>query len=270
MRGASTAINAIGDGRLAAEEIIRELGVESENSTSSVFLTPDLNELQFRKSIRTKEQTPHESSLKDRANFNLVMETFSTEQATLEASRCLSCDQLCSVCVSVCPNLANFTYQVTPKTYKLFKAVAVEGGNPEIVPDEEFTVEQPYQVMNIRDLCNECANCVTFCPSAGKPYQDKPGISLSMESFNLEEEGYFLSKLQNRTVLIHKHHSRISTLSLDNNLYTYETDQVRAILDTETLALKEVRFLTACVKEYRFSFAAEMSIILKGAMQLPF
>jgi hypothetical protein len=55
---------------------------------------------------------------------------------------------------------------------------------------------------------------------------------------------------------------------MEGGNYIYETKQVRAMLDPETFRLREVVFKTPCVKEYRFTFAAEMSVILKGATQL--
>jgi putative selenate reductase len=79
------------------------------------------------------------------------------EQAGVEAGRCLDCDVFCGVCVSVCPNLALQTYEVDPAAAGL---------------------RQRYQVAVIADLCNECGNCTTFCPTSGKPYRDKPRHTL--------------------------------------------------------------------------------------------
>ena len=30
----------------------------------------------------------------------------------------------------------------------------------------------------LTDFCNECGNCVTFCPTSGEPYRDKPRLYL--------------------------------------------------------------------------------------------
>ena len=136
--------------------------------------------------------------------------------------------------------------------------------------DRIFNVEQPHQVLNIRDLCNECANCETFCPSSGKPYADKPGLCLSIQTLNQEGEGYFLSQLPDRQVLIYKNKENIKTLSLVDGKYLYETDQVKATINPDDFSIQDVRFLTPCVTQYHFTFAAEMSIIMKGAMQLVF
>lgn len=69
----------------------------------------------------------------------------SSEEHT-DGFRCLSCDRICDVCVDVCPNRANVT---------------VEAG------------KLSHQIVHIDRMCNECGNCATFCPHAGKPYRDK-------------------------------------------------------------------------------------------------
>jgi putative selenate reductase len=68
----------------------------------------------------------------------------SAEEHT-DGFRCLCCNRICDVCVDVCPNRAN---------------AAVETGKSR-------------QIVHIDRICNECGNCATFCPHAGKPYRDK-------------------------------------------------------------------------------------------------
>ena len=119
-----------------------------------------------------------------------------------------------------------------------------------------------------RILCNECGNCTTFCPSSGRPFADKPGLCLSVNTLNEEGSGFFLSRLPDRTVLIFKEQGHIRTLGLVGELYHYETEQVKAVIRPDDFSLVEVKFLTPCVKEFHFTFAAEMSIVLKGALQL--
>jgi len=268
MRGASTAINAIADGRLAAAEIISDLGLQSSpaKGKSSKNITWDM--LMHRRSLREYGISPRETDLDNRRNFNLVMSGYQPDEAIRESSRCLYCDELCNTCVTVCPNLANYSYTIEPVKYHLKKAVKTEDGKIIHEPDQEFCVEQPYQILNIRDLCNECGNCTTFCPSSGKPYTDKPGLCLSIETLNQEGEGYYLSRLHGSDILIHKHHESIRTLTLSNGKYTYETDQVRAVIRPTDFELQEIEFLTPCVKECQFVFAAEMSIVMKGAMEV--
>ncbi|MEI6435855.1 MAG: FAD-dependent oxidoreductase [Bacteroidota bacterium] len=267
MRGASTAINAIGDGRKAAAEICPSPPPLPEGEGRKIC-SSDWEDLMVKKATRSYGFSPAETSINQRRNFNMVMSSLTAEQAYNEASRCLQCDLICNVCVSVCPNLANFSFQVEPVTFQMQKAVLLGNGSVGFIPGDTFHVEQSYQVMNIRDLCNECGNCSTFCPTAGRPFSDKPGICLSIQSFNEEETGFFLSRLPDRLVLIYKEQNHIRTLSLVENNYIYETDQVKAVIRKDDFSLIEVKFLTPCVREFHFTFAAEMSVILKGAMEM--
>ncbi len=290
LRGASTAINAIGDGRKAAVEMVNDLsallpsplrggsgggvnhrpepGGDRGGVPTNCCRPGDHHDLLHRKSTRQYGFHPVETTLENRQNFDLVISPFSADEAKKEASRCLHCDILCNVCVSVCPNLANFGYQIEPVCYSLEKAVLKEDGIIAFEKDKVFRVDQPFQVLNIRDLCNECGNCTTFCPSSGRPFADKPGICLSVNSLNLEGTGFFLSRLPEKRVLIYKEKENIRTLSLIDGKYLYETNLVSALIHPDNFALLEVKFLTPCVKEAHFEFAAEMSIILKGSMQI--
>lgn len=272
MRGASTAINAIADGRKAASEIILNISHQTSPGNSQKSLPriqkSNIPDLMHRKAIREYGRHPAETALEERRNFNLVISSLSAEDARKEASRCLHCDEICNVCVSVCPNLANFGYSVEPVRYALKKAVLKEDGTIASEPDKIFEVNQQFQILNIRDLCNECGNCTSFCPSSGRPFADKPGIGLSLKSLNREGTGFFLSHLADKSVLIYKEQESIRTLSLTGGNYVYETNQVKAVIDPDSFDLLEVKFLTPCVREFHFEFAAEMSIILKGASLL--
>jgi putative selenate reductase len=85
-----------------------------------------------------------------------------------DASRCLSCNSLCEVCVDVCPNRANI-------------AIAIGA---------DFS--QPSQILHLDRLCNECGNCAVFCPTAGKPYLDKPTLFATVEDFEDSSNQGFL------------------------------------------------------------------------------
>lgn len=84
-----------------------------------------------------------------------------------EGSRCLRCNDICEVCVEVCPNRANV-------------AINVEG------------FEDLHQILHLDYSCNECGNCATFCPHAGQPYLDKVTLFATMEDFRTSENAGFL------------------------------------------------------------------------------
>lgn len=84
---------------------------------------------------------------------------------------CLSCDK----CVPVCPNDANFVFEVVPTRFQ-YRDYRLTRGT--LLPDEArwFAIEQAHQLANFADFCNECGNCDTFCPEYGGPFIEKPGF----------------------------------------------------------------------------------------------
>jgi putative selenate reductase len=210
VRGASSVINAIGDGQIAAKHILRTLEIEdrvSHEETQQDTLgtrlpealegeaqTPrviSIEDLKQKAAIREYGIEPPPAPLNLSVAFPLVQRTLTEEEAVAEASRCLLCDDYCSVCVGVCPNLANLTYTARAVEYPVQEA-SFKAGKLDIRDAGIFTVTQGPQVLNIGDLCNECGNCTTFCPTAGEPYKDKPQIHISEQSYREAEMGYRL------------------------------------------------------------------------------
>jgi putative selenate reductase len=282
MRGASTAINAIGDGRKAAEQIIRDAGISLNSpepgsqsglsaGISQTGLEPGLqrglsyDELMIKRASRIHARPEPVTADDERRTFNLLSATKDSTAMQEEAGRCLWCDEICSICTTVCPNFANRTYTVTPFSRMLQKAVRT--GNDEIIFKDDiiYEVNQQYQILHIANFCNECGNCNTFCPASGAPYREKPKFWLTTESFNNAGEGYLLSVTGNRTNLIHKQKGSFATLTRLPDRYIYETDFVMATFDRKTFKLTDTKFLTPCIKEAHFHRAAEMAVILQGA-----
>ena len=50
---------------------------------------------------------------------------------------------------------------------------------------------QALQTAVLTDFCNECGNCATFCPTAGRPYQDKPRLYVSKSEFESQADNAF-------------------------------------------------------------------------------
>ena len=268
LRGASTAINAIGDGRKAAEEIIRRAGIDFHIPKPANGKELSYRELMLKRAKRAFAPDLKELPTDERKNFKLIQQTLDEESIAAEATRCLYCDEICSICTTVCPNFANYAYTVEPVNWSMEKAV--RGKNNEVVreKDNAFQVDQSVQILNIANFCNECGNCTTFCPTSGSPYKDKPKLHLTLDSFKESEEGYYLARLDDRKNLIYKHEGRIKTLSETADEFIYETEFVMAKFSKTDFALKDARLLTPCVKLASFHEAAIMRIIMQGADQL--
>ena len=65
---------------------------------------------------------------------------------TEQDGQCLGCQTTCQCCVDVCPNRANAVIEL---------------------PDGRRTI------LHMDGMCNECGNCVSFCPYESKPFRDK-------------------------------------------------------------------------------------------------
>ena len=55
-----------------------------------------------------------------------------------------------------------------------------------------FVVDQRLQIAVLTDFCNECGNCVTACPTSGRPYVDKPRLYLDRADFEAQSSNAFM------------------------------------------------------------------------------
>ncbi len=135
-----------------------------------------------KKSRLARPEHAPELPVAERGGFAEVLLSLDPEAARREAARCLDCDEVCSLCVTVCPNRANQAYTVPPLSIEL-PSFVVEGGRAVPKGTTTLSVEQGVQIVNLGDACNECGNCVTFCPTSGAPYRDKPTFWIDPEGF---------------------------------------------------------------------------------------
>lgn len=189
-RGADSLINAIGDGKDVAYKIIEK--TISDFSLLEKEEINKLNPIQFQKkqAYRKYGSKMPEIELNDRDNFNLVHPSLSDAEAIEEAQRCLYCNDVCNICIGVCPNFANVSF-VADKTKIPIYTIKITGNTACSVSDY-LDIKQTNQILNIGDFCNECGNCNTFCPTSGAPYITKPKFYLTEESFNSEDNCFYL------------------------------------------------------------------------------
>lgn len=110
------------------------------------------------------------------------------EQAEKERERCLSCGTVCECCVQVCPNRANV-------------AIHVPG------------MAKP-QILHVDRMCNECGNCLVFCPYDSKPYKEKFTLFATEAEFDGSENKGFLP-LSDRVVKLRL--DDVRTVDLDRD-----------------------------------------------------
>ena len=95
--------------------------------------------------------------------------------AAKESGRCLHCPTVCECCVQVCPNRANI-------------AIEVPG------------LSMP-QILHVDRMCNECGNCMMFCPYDSRPYKEKLTLFSTRAAFDESDNPGFLP-LGGKRVLI--------------------------------------------------------------------
>ncbi len=270
LRGASTAIHAIADGRKSAEAIIEQANIDFKIALPKKKSTPTYTELMVKRAKRIKGLKINELPTDDRRNFKLVSQTANQKEIVKEASRCLYCNELCNICTTVCPNGANYSYSTPPVHYQLQKAIISENGKIKILEDKIFEVHQSHQILNITNFCNECGNCETFCPTSGAPYKEKPHIYLTKSSFDQAKEGYFLDKTEKGEFLIYKNKAFTARLQKDKDIYTYTTKSANVELYAHNFRVKNIQRIEKLPLEISFEDAAKMSIIMLGCKELIF
>ena len=238
------------------ELLRRELSIKSKiKLNKNLTPTKKLSLAEFQKKQAHREfgiELP-ETDLSERTSFELVNPVLTHEQAIKEAERCLYCDDICNICVGVCPNFANVAFESDKMQIPVYK-VYNNGSDRKFKVINYFEIKQSNQILNVADFCNECGNCVTFCPTNGSPFQTKPRFYLTEDSFNKEEFGYYISE----NLIKYKNKSGIEYLSLKDNLMTYENDNVIVNFDKNNFDLIDFKFKTNAFNEIVLQQAAEM------------
>ncbi len=213
-RGASSIIQGIADGKNVAFEIMRKNGISILN-TILENKKISKEDLHCKKINREYGKTISQTSLESRNSFSLVNINMLEQEAIAEASRCLLCDEVCDVCVTVCPNRANVSYKAKYQSYKV-PEILIKNSLLSITSWKSFKVGQKNQVYNVGDFCNECGNCATFCPTNGKPYVDKPKKYLSKLGFEAAigdcfyfDRDFMLAKIDNDLFRVIKKDNKI-------------------------------------------------------------
>ncbi|OQY49956.1 MAG: hypothetical protein B6230_07200, partial [Desulfobacteraceae bacterium 4572_89] len=264
IRGASTLIRAIGDGRKAVESIMMDASLSGNAFFDCKAQKRDIDLLDEKLAQRIygpnfSETDLLETDLSQRSGFDLVSRTMTKEMAIQEASRCLSCDTICNICTTVCPNRANISYTVEPFKTETHKAVCK---NHKVFVEKTgvFTISQAYQVINIGDFCNECGNCTSFCPSSGSPFMDKPKFYLSRPDFENEDSGYCI---EDHSIFKRKNGAQVS-LTEDSDTYAFDSEAVTATLDKNSFKIITINFKTQQDQEIDLKDAVELGFLYRS------
>ena len=187
--GPATIVQAIADGKAVAKNILEKEEITPDFVDFKVQI--DENQLYLRKGILCDEIDGEE-----------------------EANRCLSCDNICELCVDVCPNRANMLVKITNSNMK------------------------SHQIIHVDGMCNECGNCGVFCPHTGNPYKDKFTIFWNENEFiSSDNKGFFVKDLNTGECIVRDE---------ENNIINYKLGEKNIISNDYEEIIKE------CFKNYRF------------------
>ncbi|HNV95882.1 MAG TPA: putative selenate reductase subunit YgfK [Bacteroidales bacterium] len=265
LHNASTFIRAVGDGRKVAENIFAKENIDFSFEPEKESRNLNYADYMIKKSKRIKGIHSNETPIEQRKSFDIVVQPLTKEEAQKEAARCLLCDDVCSVCVTVCPNRANYTYFTTPKSIPVYQ-VNIDGNQINIEQTNRLTISQSYQIINIADFCNECGNCSTFCPTQGAPYKDKPKFYLTQKSFAQTAKGFYFDKETN--TLHFKEENKHSTLKTSDDYYFFENKELKITFTKHDFKIKHIEIIQKSASPFNTQTAAHMIALADAAKNL--
>ncbi|MDP2874695.1 MAG: putative selenate reductase subunit YgfK [Holophaga sp.] len=232
VHGPASVVQALADGLAAAEAMGRLHGVALPVAPALVKDRGPL-ELLARKAARMEAQTVPVLPVPARNGFREVIQSFGETEARSEADRCLACDEVCSLCVTVCPNRAHQGYTVPITALELPELIAVNGQLQQR-GTRTFPVNQSVQTYVLADFCNACGNCVPFCPTAGSPFRDKPRVWMDADGFAEDSEDAFRVSHTADGLVIEGRLAGHAHRLVWGPTAEYQSEQVRMVLDPVT------------------------------------
>jgi putative selenate reductase len=199
-----------------------------------------------------------------RYHFSANKKTPKKIESRLHLFDCISCDK----CIPVCPNDANFYFEVDP--------IEVEYDNIEISPQGwkktaggSFAIKEKHQIGNYADACNECGNCDVFCPEDGGPYIEKPRFFGSMEAYKKwnSHSGFVLRSDKDKMILFGRFKDQEYELHRDRNSSQtiFRNNAAQVTLDSETNDVLDASGSANTIIDLRYYFV--MKTLLNGILK---
>ena len=156
--------------------------------------------------------------------------------------------------------MALMTYASEPFATTLPR-LRVEDGSILADGREAYRAEQALQIAVLTDFCNECGNCVTACPTSGRPWRDKPRLYLDPAEFEAELDNAFM--LFDDGSVEGRFGGQTHRLSV-NGVVEYVSPSVSASFEIDTLALMDVTAGDGVSAEPSLRPAADMYVLWRG------
>jgi putative selenate reductase len=259
--GPASIVRAAADGKRVAAAIAAAHGL-TRPLAATVADPIDIHGLVARRARREYRVPVRVTPVEDRSGFEETTLGYTPEEAMAEASRCLDCHKICSLCVGVCPNMALMTYESEPVAADLPALVVRDGAIVAEGPRRRFAADQRLQIAVLTDFCNECGNCVTACPTSGSPFRDKPRLYLDRADFMAQETNAFMELGDG--VMEGRFGGQTHRISVHGRI-DYRAPTFRAVLEPASLGLIEATPTGAAEGEaLSLEPAAVMATLLAG------
>ncbi len=260
-----------GYGRLPKYLYNLEASMKKENAvTVEEFIVSSANRNEGKPDIGVKhatlyntERLLYESMENPRYHANNNRKTPNKIGSHLYLWDCINCDK----CIPVCPNDANFYFEIEPVNVT-FQNIKIENGKWELVDGGEFTVKKSHQIANFADACNDCGNCDVFCPEDGGPYIEKPRFFGSLGQWkewnNLS--GFVLLRGNEKVTLYGRFKDREYKLTFDNskNEAVFSNDEFNIKMDWDLSEVIDASADTNTTVNMEYYYA--MRTLIKGML----
>jgi putative selenate reductase len=154
------------------------------------------------------------------------------------------------------------TYESEPVSADLPGLVVRDGTMMVTTTGRRFQAEQQLQIAVLTDVCNECGNCVTACPTSGSPYRDKPRLYLDRADFLAQDSNAFMRLGDG--VMEGRFDGRTHRIEVNGRI-AYHGPAFSATLEPTTLELLEATPAGAAEgEELSLEPAAVMATLLAG------
>ena len=183
----------------------------------------------------------------------IVQRTIADERYTFEKNKavpkridshlwlydCISCDK----CIPVCPNDANFFYELEPTTIEFTNYT----WNGKLQPADRgvLKIEKKHQIANFADWCNECGNCDTFCPEYGGPFIQKPNFFANRDAWldNAKRDGFYITRRNGMSEIVGRIEGKVYSLTVDESEKAgiYNDGALEVKFDTTTHEIVNVK-----------------------------
>jgi putative selenate reductase len=181
---------------------------------------------------------------------------------------CISCDK----CVPVCPNNANFTFELPRQEveYRDFilrgdTAVPAEGGVLRII--------KPHQIANFAPFCNECGNCDTFCPEYGGPFIEKPGFFHDLGQWEAATgwDGFHISRTPEEDTIHGRMKGQVFILATppetpESGMHLFRCPAGEMVIDADALGVAEIRTVSVDGGVVDMNAYLTLRLLLKGVL----